>query len=178
VAGDEIPQWIVDGYQTMFDEIDEQIKDTTHESITHVLTPVGVGSLCQAVVTHFRSERRSQKPEIITVESTEAACLKSSLEAGTMVSIEVRYTICSGLCCGTPSASAWGILKDGVAMAVSVEDVHVEKALLELRKYDVNAGPCGSACLAAVQQIPDLGQDAVVLILCTEGARRYDMKVK
>jgi diaminopropionate ammonia-lyase len=38
---DEIPQWIVEGYQTMFDEIEEQILVTGQQIITHVVTPVG-----------------------------------------------------------------------------------------------------------------------------------------
>jgi diaminopropionate ammonia-lyase len=177
IAGDETAQWIVDGYQTMFDEIEEQIGSFTSEGITHVLSPVGVGSLCQAVVTHFGSSTRSAKPSIITVEPTQAACLKSSLEASKMISIDVGYTICSGMCCGTPSASAWPILRDGVSMAVSIEDEDVEKALLELQKYGVNAGPCGGATTAAVRRLSNLGHDAIVLLLCTEGARPYVMKV-
>lgn len=99
---------------------------------------MGVGSLCQAVVTHFGTI--SQSPEIITVEPTEAACLKTSLEAGELTSIEVGHTICSGMCCGTPSANAWATLRDGVSRAVSVEDVDVEMSLLELHRLGVNAG--------------------------------------
>jgi diaminopropionate ammonia-lyase len=175
---DETAQWIVDGYQTMFLEIEEQIAEFTTENITHILSPVGVGSLCQAVVTYYGNDRKLGSPHIITVEPVEAACLKASLEAGKMTSIEVGYTICTGMCCGTPSVSAWALLKDAVSMALTVEDRDVEEALLELHRYGVNGGPCGSAALAAVRQLDDLGQDAVVLLLCTEGARRYDMKRK
>jgi diaminopropionate ammonia-lyase len=177
VLGDQTAQWIVDGYQTMFDEIDEQIGVITSERITHILSPVGVGSLSHAVVTHFGSLKRESRTEVITVEPTEAACLKASLEAGEMTSIDVGYSICSGMCCGTPSATAWPVLRDGVSMAVSVEDVDVEKALLDLKKYGVHAGPCGAATTAAVRQLPNLGRDAVVVLLCTEGTRPYEMKV-
>lgn len=177
VIGDQTAQWIVDGYQTMFDEIDEQIGAITSDRITHVISPVGVGSLCQAVVTHFGRSMKEARPEIITVEPKEAACLKASLEAGEMTSIEVGYTISSGMCCGTPSATAWPILRDRVDVAVSVEDVDVENALLELKKYGVHAGPCGAAALVAVRQLPNLGRDAVIVLLCTEGARPYKMKV-
>ena len=40
-----IPQWIVDGYGTLFDEIDEQIGE---RDIQLVVVPTGVGSLVQA----------------------------------------------------------------------------------------------------------------------------------
>lgn len=141
VAGEKVAGWIVDGYQTMFSEIEEQIEEMGVEGeVTHVLTPVGVGSLCSAVVTHFGNPGRRVKPEIVTVEPTVAACAKKSLEMGEMTSVQVGYTICSGMCCGTPSASAWPLLRDGVSMAVTVEDIDVERDMFELQKYGVNSG--------------------------------------
>ena len=100
VEGEEIAQWIVEGYQTMFEEIEEQA-DELRDLITHVITPVGVGSLCQAVVTHFKRPERERSVEVVTVEPVEAACLKASLEANKATSVDVGYTICSGMCCGT-----------------------------------------------------------------------------
>lgn len=171
--GEQVPQWIVEGYQTMFDEIDEQVKGITSEKITHVVTPLGVGSLCQAVCTHY-GRGRERRPEIVTVEPVAAACFKSSLEAGKPVTVDAGYTICTGMCCGTVSATAWPIMKDAVSVAMAIEDAQVEKALLELREYGVNAGPCGAATTAGVRQLP-LGPDAVVVVLCTEGERKYEM---
>jgi diaminopropionate ammonia-lyase len=219
VAGDEVVQWIVEGYQTMFKEIEEQILEMgiSEREVTHVLSPVGVGSLCSGVVTHFGAPERGVRPEVVTVEPTVAACLKASLEKGEMSSVEVGYTICSGMCCGTPSASAWPLLRNGISMAVMVEDVDVEKAMFELQQYGVDAGyvtlrlniwqvggcpeyftglgtlssqahanhrslttsftrPCGAATTAAVKQLPALGKDSIVILLCTEGVRRYNMK--
>jgi len=100
VEGDEVAQWIVDGYQTMFDEIEEQAAEL-RDLITHVLTPVGVGSLCQGVVTHFKRPERKRNVDVITVEPVVAACLKASLEANKVTSVDAGYTICSGMCCGT-----------------------------------------------------------------------------
>ena len=48
---EQIPQWIVDGYSTMFDEIDEQIGES---DIQLVAVPTGVGSLVQAALQHYR----------------------------------------------------------------------------------------------------------------------------
>jgi diaminopropionate ammonia-lyase len=177
--GDEIPGWIVDGYQTMFDEIEEQVSDVTGQhAITHVVTPVGVGSLAHAVVTHFRRLPRSDGTQIITVEPTAAACLKTSLEAGEMTSINAMYTICTGMCCGTVSVDAWPLLKAGVDVSVTVDDEEVHKAVLELQTYDVWAGPCGAASLAGLCYLIKTGflaprPDTVIVILCTEGKRSY-----
>jgi len=74
------------------------------------------------------------------------------------------------------SASAWPIMKKGVSVAIMVDDNEVETSMLKLQEYGVNAGPCGAATTAALKKIPGLTPDSVVVVLCTEAARRYDMK--
>lgn len=179
---DETAKFIVDGYQTMFDEIEDQVPRVSGEApITHVLTPVGVGSLAQAVVTHFGRRPASQAPSIITVEPETAACLKRSLEEGEMTSLNAEETICSGMCCGTLSATAWPLLKDAVAMAVVVGDAEVHEAVSQLSQHEVYAGPCGAATLAGLAKLAksgtlSFGSQDIVVILCTEGKRGYRMK--
>ncbi|CZR60502.1 related to diaminopropionate ammonia-lyase [Phialocephala subalpina] len=179
---DETASSIVEGYQTMFDEIEEQVLEITgNNTVTHVVTPVGVGSLAQAVVTHFERTPRPTKSMIITVEPKAAACLKTSLEAGEMTSIETGYTICSGMCCGTLSAIGWPILNGGVKAAVAVEDSDVDTAIKNLQTCGINAGPCGAASLAGLEYILstgglDLGPNSTVVLLCTEGKRGYQMR--
>jgi diaminopropionate ammonia-lyase len=182
-VGEEVPSWIVEGYQTMFDEIEEQVLAVTRKNtITHVVTPVGVGSLAQAVVTHFRRTPRLERVSIIAVEPVAAACLKASLEAGTMKSVETGYTICTGMCCGTLSVSGWPILRDGVDITVAVEDREVHNAVGELESSDIWAGPCGAACLAGLLNLAKSGViprdgKAVVVLLCTEGKRGYKLEL-
>ncbi|KAE8454037.1 hypothetical protein EG329_007813 [Mollisiaceae sp. DMI_Dod_QoI] len=180
-AEDETAKWMVEGYQTMFDEIEEQVLETTgSKKITHVVTPVGVGSLAQAVVTHFERTPRPTKPIIIAVEPKDAACLKTSLEAGQMTSVKTGYTICTGMCCGTLSAIGWPVLKNGINTAVAVEDSDVDNAIKYLQACGINAGPCGAASLAGLEYLLGveslaLGPDSVVVLLCTEGKRGYRM---
>lgn len=177
-VGDEVPQWIVDGYQTMFDEVEEQTVDIVPgKAITHVITPLGVGSLAQAVSIHFG--RKSNKPKIITVEPEAAACFKTSLEAGQSTTVEPGYTICTGMRCGTLSENAWPILKESVNVALTADDLQVDEAIKELHSYGVLAGPCGAASLAAARQLQgtrNFDSEAVVLILCTEGERHYQLQ--
>ncbi|KAG4438688.1 hypothetical protein IFR05_005815 [Cadophora sp. M221] len=176
---DETARWIVEGYQTMFDEIEKQIVEQTGErKISHVLTPVGVGSLSQAVCTHWQRTEREEKPAILTVEPETAACLKTSLEAGRPTSVDAKYTICTGMCCGTISLIGWPILSEGVSAAITARDVEVDRAVGELATYGVFAGPCGAATLAGLRFLVNsgemaLGPDAVVVVLCTEGKRGY-----
>ncbi|KAL2071374.1 hypothetical protein VTL71DRAFT_12609 [Oculimacula yallundae] len=184
---DETASWIVEGYQTMFDEIEEQVLTLTGErTITHVLTPVGVGSLAQAVTMHFQrtergggeGEKRKEKPVIVTVEPESAACLKKSLEMGTPTSVDAEYTICTGMCCGTISLIGWPVLREGVMASVTVNDGEVHRAVGELDVFGVGAGPCGAATLAGLRVLARSGEmslhpEDVVVVLCTEGKRGY-----
>lgn len=177
-VGDEMAQWIVDGYQTLFDEVEEQITSAVSgKDITHIITPVGSGSLSCSVA---KFSRKLTEPTIITVEPETAACLKTSLEAGKSTTIDVGYSICTGLCCGTLSANAWPILKEYVDIAVVVDDLKVHEAVVDLRKYGVYSGPCGAASLSAAKQLTGSGvlnSESILLILCTEGERPYQLRV-
>ena len=67
----EIPQYIVDGYSTMFAEVDEQLGG---DAASLVVTPMGVGSLAQAVLTHYKS--RGRAVTVLGVEPDTAACVR------------------------------------------------------------------------------------------------------
>ena len=56
---EEIPQWIVDGYSTMFGEIDAQLGDRAPDLIA---VPTGVGSLLQAALQHYPSTGSGRRP--------------------------------------------------------------------------------------------------------------------
>ena len=80
---EQIPQWIVEGYGTLFDEIDEQIGE---RGIHLVAVPTGVGSLLQAALQHYRSPGRQQQPAVLAVEPVTAACVTASLAAHRRIS--------------------------------------------------------------------------------------------
>lgn len=52
---ERIPGWIVEGYSTLFAELDAQLAAAGAGAPDLVAVPVGVGSLAQAAVTHYRS---------------------------------------------------------------------------------------------------------------------------
>ncbi|MEV5827307.1 diaminopropionate ammonia-lyase [Spirillospora sp. NPDC052242] len=177
VPGHErVPQWIVDGYSTLFTEIDDELRARGAEPPSLVAVPVGVGSLAQAAVTHYRAGRTP--PTLLTVEPDAAPCLLASLAAGRSTTIGTRATIMSGLHCAAPSALAWPHLRDGVDAAVAVSDGAAARAVRDLAALGVPAGPCGAASLAGVRAalvpgrraaLPD-GHDRTVVLLATEGA--------
>ncbi|KAI0193382.1 tryptophan synthase beta subunit-like PLP-dependent enzyme [Xylaria flabelliformis] len=173
----DIPQWIVDGYATMMLEIDKQMGT---EHIDLVITPVGVGSFAQAVVSHYKAKER--RTTVLTVEPDTAACLYKSLRKGEMVVEHTSPTIMAGLDCGTVSSIAWPILREGVDASLSVSDYEAHQASVYLGEHGVSSAPCGAATLAALRRLSKserttlgLNSNSSVLLLSTEGARDYIM---
>lgn len=146
---EDIPQWIVDGYSTLFAELDDQLM--LGDGHTLVVTPMGVGSLAQAVVAHYRSHPNSRSIAILGVEPDTAACIQVSMRRGVATSVATASTIMDGLNCGTPSFLAWPYLRDGMDAVVAVSDEQAADAVAALHDFEVAAGPCGAATMAAAR---------------------------
>lgn len=171
-----VPQWIADGYVTMVQEVDEQLRDNGLESLDAVFVPAGVGSLAQAVVHHYRSTEHA--PAMVIVEPDTAASVTTALHAGEVVPIDTGDTVMTGLNCGTVSEIAWPILRDGVNATVTVTDEQALAAVADLAHLGVDSGPCGAANLAGLRRavandelrsILSLDADSVIVLLSTEG---------
>ncbi|MEU7380655.1 MULTISPECIES: diaminopropionate ammonia-lyase [unclassified Streptomyces] len=179
---ERIPGWIVEGYSTLCAEIDEQLAAAgAAEGPDLVSIPVGVGSLAQAVVTHYRSRPSGHAPALLSVEPRSAACVLESLTRGEPVTVAGGDTTMAGLNCGTPSSIAWPYLHGGLDAAVAVPDADSAHAAARLAALGVSSGPCGAAALAGLRAVlagvggeerrTALGLDgtSVVVLLSTEG---------
>lgn len=179
---ERIPGWIVEGYSTLCAEIDEQLAtEGVVEGPDLVSVPVGVGSLAQAVVTHYRSRPSGHAPALLSVEPEAAPCVLESLIRGAPVSVETGETTMAGLNCGTPSSIAWPFLRDGLDAAVAITDTDSARAAVDLAAAGVSSGPCGAAALAGLRAAltgagaeerrtaSGLGPTSVVVLLSTEG---------
>ncbi|KAM0283268.1 hypothetical protein ACHAQH_002562 [Verticillium albo-atrum] len=179
---ERIPAWIVEGYSTMLHEVREQLHAMGEEA-TALVTPVGVGSLAHAVVRHCKS--CSQNCGVVAVEPDTAPCLHESLRAGRSVTAHSeRGTIMDGMNCGTVSAAALGELSAGVDVSVVLSSLEAHWAVKALEENGVKVGPCGAASLGALWKIREAGgegarsvlsEDAVVVLLGTEGPREYEV---
>ncbi|WP_405920754.1 diaminopropionate ammonia-lyase [Streptomyces longwoodensis] len=179
-----IPRWIVEGYSTLCAEVDEQVRTAgvaTGPGL--VVVPVGVGSLAQAVVTHYRSRAAPvPAPAQLAVEPEAAPCVLESLTRGAPVSVTTRETPMAGLNCGTPSGTAWPHLRAGLDAAIAVTDADGARAAADLAALGVSSGPCGAAPLAGLRAALTgagagerraalgLGPASAVVLLSTEGA--------
>lgn len=178
---EQIPGWIVEGYSTLFAEIDMQLNATGARSPSLVAVPVGVGSLAQAAVTHYRSRSAENAPALLAVEPDAAACVLTSLTRREPLSVATGETTMAGLNCGTPSSIAWPFLRDGLDAAVAVTDADSARAARDLAALGVSSGPCGAASLAGIRAALTgdgaesrrtalaLGPTSTLVLLSTEG---------
>jgi diaminopropionate ammonia-lyase len=169
-------RWVVDGYATLFAELDPAAHDV-------VLVPIGVGSLGAAAA---RFGAAAGIP-VIGVEPASAACLAASLAAGEPVTIPAPGTTMAGLDCAEVSPAAWPELRAGIAGAVTVSDAEAHAAMAELAALGHAIGDCGAAPLAALRALVSdpacaplraaaggLGPAARVLLIATEGVTDPD----
>jgi diaminopropionate ammonia-lyase len=182
-AEDRVPDWVMDGYDTIFDEADEQLPGPP----TVVFLQAGVGALTGAGLRHYlraASGSGAVRPRFATVEPLSAACLLESADAGELLTIDAgQESIMAGLNCGTPSSGAWPVIEATVDVYLAVPDDLARQAMRRLADAGIVSGESGAAGLAgllAALEDPEarealhLDEQARVLLLNTEGATDPD----
>ena len=180
---EEIPTWVIDGYSTIFQEIDEQFARQYESGPDLVLVQIGVGALAAAVVKHYRDVDVLFPPKIVGVEPTTAACMLESIKAKRIVSLTTPpRTIMAGLNCDTPSLIAWPIVSKGVDHFISIEDEWACQGMRKFADLGLASGETGAAGIGGVLALlhdpllsdvrASLGIDSStrILVICTEGA--------
>jgi len=171
----DVPRWVIDGYATIFAEVDDQVTAAGAPPIDVVVVPLGVGALAAAAVEHAPATAT-----IVAVEPIDAACGLASARAGHPVEVPGPHrSIMAGLNCGNVSIVAWPVIQRGVDAFVTVTDDAAEAAMRALAEIGVVAGETGAAALAGLQWLAAHGTAAGAapelsgrhaLVLCTEGA--------
>lgn len=179
---ERIPRWVIDGYATMYREIDEQLDTLGARQPDIVAAQMGVGALAASVARHYRAQGRSAR--IVGVEPERAACVLRSVEAGQLVDVPGPHdSIMAGLNCGRASPVAWPFVSCGISLFVAIPDAQAEEAMRLLARDGVISGASGAAGLAGCLEVLSstaqeqhyrerLGIDktSAVLIISTEGA--------
>ena len=176
---EDVPRWVIEGYSTIFWEIEDQLSERGESVPDLVVIQIGVGALAAAAVRHFRrADVRSLR--MVGVEPEVSACVLASMEAGKLVTIPGPHdSIMAGLNCGTPSVVAWPLVSSGFDAYVAVADERARQGMQALAREDVVSGETGAAgiaCLLELHDAPDararLGIDGstTALVLSTEGA--------
>lgn len=169
-----VPGYVIEGYATIFAEIDQAIAAAGREPPTVVIVPVGVGALMAAAVRHLAAA--DPAPRLIGVEPVGADCALASVQAGHPVTTPGPHpSIMVGLNCGTLSMIAWPELSMGVDTYVSLDDEWARQAMKALADAGVVAGETGAATTGALLALSgQLDPSDRVLVLCTEGATDPD----
>ncbi len=178
-----IPRWVIEGYSTIFQEVQEELSRWQQRGPDLVVVQIGVGALAAAVVQHYRHTDVSSHVKIVGVEPTSAACALASMKAGQIVSLtDPPQSIMAGLNCGTPSLIAWPLISTGIDLFVAIEDEWAKRGMRDLAMIGLVTGETGAAGiggLAALLTAPPfqtmsstlrIDTSTRVLVICTEGA--------
>jgi diaminopropionate ammonia-lyase len=177
----QIPDWIMEGYTTLFEEAIEQVGAAGGRPPDVVFLQAGVGGFACAGVRFFRRRDDATRPRLIVVEPTDADCLFESISSPDGSIREGKggqRSIMAGLNCGTPSIAAWPVLRAGVDLFMAIDDSSAEDAMQRLDRAGVISGESGAAGLAGlvalagehdVRVAMGIGADATVLVVSTEG---------
>lgn len=162
----EIPNRVVEGYGTLFQEYEEQ----SHHAPDVVFVQAGVGGLLCAAVDHFR--RREKSPTIVAVEPEVADGLLESISSPTgepCASRGAQNSIMAGLNCREVSLTAWPTIRRGVDIFLAIEDFRTLEAMRLLADAGIDAGESGAAGLAGLIALRDQFQEQHALAINTEG---------
>lgn len=143
-----IPAGIVEGYGTLFVEIEEQLASHDASGPDIAFVPAGVGSLAAAAVEHLRPGGTA----VVTVEPHDADCVRRSLARGTPTPVPGPHrSIMAGLNCGEVSVMAWPLLRAGLRAAAAVTDEETVSAMGALDAAGLPSGESGAAALAGAR---------------------------
>ena len=148
---DVVPRRVVEGYSTIFWEVDEQLAQAGLPGPDVVAVQMGVGSLAAAVVLHYRCRGLATPPTLVGAEPVDAACVLASVAAGRLTAVPGPHTsTMAGLNCGETSPLAFPLLRRGLDVLLTVDDDTTATAVRLLAAAGTTAGESGAAGLGAL----------------------------
>lgn len=175
------PRAVVEGYSTMFFEIDDALAERGLPQPDVLALQAGVGAFAASGLRHYR-DGRPEAPATVVVEPSSANCLMASARAGGLTLVPGPHpSSMAGLNCGMPSELVWPLLAAGTDVFVGIDDDYTEEAMRALAHQGIVSGESGAAGLGGLMALAARGTpeqrsragldaDACVLIVNTEGA--------
>ncbi|MUH53143.1 MAG: diaminopropionate ammonia-lyase [Actinobacteria bacterium] len=176
----ETPTNVINGYSTMFSEMDQQLSGKTLDIVT---LQAGVGAFAAAGMSHWSARDANVRPRFVVVEPTAANCLMLSARSREITLAPGPHdSTMAGLNCGLPSLIAWPVISQFADAFVAIDDDIAFDTMRLLADCGIVAGESGAAGLAGLLAITDeserslmgLHSDATVLVINTEGATDPD----
>ena len=98
--------------------------------VDYILVPIGGGGLAAGVAT--LAKMMNPKIKVIGVEPEGAACMKASLEAGKVVTLDSVSTIADGTAVKTPGAKVFPYIKENLDEILTVSDEDLIVSFLDM----------------------------------------------
>jgi len=186
---EQIPTWIMQGYSSMYLEIQEQMAALGIIKPTHIFIQAGVGSLAASIVNYYKNLFEEDDPKTVIIEPDNANCIYQSALRNEKAPVNVEIinkTIMAGLECGSPNPIAWDILRKQADYFVSCPDYVAAKGMriYAMPLHDdplIISGESGAVTLGALsfimkhnglvefKKVLKLNADSQVLLINTEG---------
>lgn len=173
------PRWVIEGYSTIFAELDAQLDAIGGwDAVDVVVVPLGVGAFGAAAAAHLRAGREpADGPRLLGVEPDSAACCLAAVEAGHLVEVPgPHHSIMAGLNCGLASMLALPVVTHGFDAFVTISDARCGASITALADAGLDVGECGAAGVGALAEVAashhaewPLPDGATALVIATEG---------
>jgi diaminopropionate ammonia-lyase len=177
------PRWVIEGYATIFAEIDgalegggvaspggapedvvvtaEGIEVADPVTIDVAVVPLGVGALGAAAGASLRAGfEPGAGPLLVGIEPDTAACVAAAVEAGHVVEVPGPHrSLMAGLNCGLASMLALPIVTATFDALVAVDDDTCRRAIRAHAEAGMDVGETGAAALAGLMAVVDDHRD-------------------
>jgi diaminopropionate ammonia-lyase len=177
------PRWVIEGYATIFAEIDaalegggvdspcgppedvvvtaDGIEVTDPVVIDVAVVPLGVGALGAAAGASLRAGLEpGAGPVMLGVEPETAACVAAAVEAGHLVEVPGPHrSLMAGLNCGLASMLALPTVTATFDALVAVDDDTCRRAIRAHAEAGMDVGETGAAALAGLMAVVDDHRD-------------------
>ena len=178
----DIPSWVLNGYSTLFREMEEKISEYNIGKNDFIFLQAGAGAFAASGASWLTKQLGADRPKIVIVEPLEASCYLESIIEGKAVATKGKMeTIMAGLNCGVPSTLAWPILKDSADLFITIPDSYAEEAMRLYASEGIVSGESGASGLAGLIALMTdsslkeakekirIGKDSKVILVNTEG---------
>ncbi len=128
-----------------------------------ILVPIGGGGLAAGVAT--LAKLLNPKIRIIGVEPEGAACMRDSLKAGKVVSLNSVNTIADGTAVKTPGRNIFPYIQDNLDAVITVPDSELVVAFLDMvENHKMIVENSGLLTVAALKQLDEKNRKIVAIL--------------
>nr|MCR5734268.1 threonine ammonia-lyase [Lachnospiraceae bacterium] len=131
--------------------------------VDYILVPIGGGGLAAGVST--LAKLLNPKIKIIGVEPDGAACMKASLDAGKVVTLDSVNTIADGTAVKTPGANIFPYIKENIDDIITVPDEDLIVSFLDMvENHKMIVENSGLLTVAALKKLNVKGKKVVAIL--------------